>query len=122
MSASARRHTRYTVPKDAMRTQQIKSKGLIAGLKGWADCQVRDLSYAGALVLSERKMGIGDHILMRLSLRSGWDLEFDGKVVNCGTDILSGQYKLGVAIDEPSSETSEHRFLQNLGATFEVAV
>jgi len=122
MSASARRHTRYTVPMDAMRTQQIKSKGLIAGLKGWSDCHIRDLSYAGALVLSDKKLDIGDQILMRLSLRSGWDLEFNGKVVNCGTDILSGKYKLGVAIDEPSSETTEHRFLQNLGASFEVAV
>ena len=118
MSAAARRHTRYTVPEDAMRTQQIKTKGLFGGLKGWSDCRVRDLSAAGALVLSDKKLDIGDHVLMRLSLRKGWDLEFDGKIVNCGTDVASGKYKLGVSIDEPSEETSEHRFLRDLNQTF----
>lgn len=104
-----------------MRTQQIKTKGLFGGLKGWSDCRVRDLSFAGALVLSEKKLDIGDHVLMRLSLRTGWNLEFDGKVVNCGTDLMSGKFKLGVSIDEPGQETTEHSFLRDLNQTFAVA-
>ena len=101
-----------------MRTQQIKTKGIFGGLKGWSECRVRDLSSAGALVLSEKKLDIGDHVLMRLSLRTGWDLEFNGKIVNCGTDVTSGKYKLGVSIDEPSEETTEYRFLRDLNKTF----
>lgn len=118
MDASGRRHTRYTVPEGAMRSQKIKEKGLLGGLLGWADCRVRDLSIAGALILTNKKLGIGDQILMKLTPKLGNDLEFAGSVVNCTTDQSSGKYQLGIALAAPSTNTGEHHFLHNLSVAF----
>ncbi|QHF00570.1 PilZ domain-containing protein (plasmid) [Pseudomonas cannabina pv. alisalensis] len=118
MNASSRRHTRYVISEGALLSQQIKGKGLVAALLGWADCRVRDLSIAGAMILTEKKKGIGDPISMKLTQRNGDELQFEGKVVNCGTDHRSGHFQLGIALNEQAPETREHIFLHSLGDSF----
>lgn len=118
MNASSRRYTRYVIPEGALASQKIRSKGLVAGLLGWADCRVRDLSVAGALILTEKKKGIGDPIAMRLTERNGTELHFEGKVVNCGTDHRSGKYQLGISLFVQSPESKEYAFLHGLALTF----
>ncbi|MBM5458999.1 PilZ domain-containing protein [Pseudomonas sp. P66] len=118
MTASSRRHTRYVIPEGALLSQKIKGKGLLAGILGWAECRVRDLSIAGALILTDKKMGIGDSICMRLTRARGEELEFEGKVVNCGTDHRSGKYTLGISLSEQLPNSQEHVFLHKLAEVF----
>lgn len=118
MNASSRRHTRYVIPEGALASQKIKSRGLVAGLLGWADCRVRDLSIAGALILTDKKKGIGDPIAMRLTEKNGTELNFEGKVVNCGTDHRSGKFQLGISLLEQAPDSKEHAFLHGLATSF----
>ncbi|EKT4529643.1 MULTISPECIES: PilZ domain-containing protein [Pseudomonas] len=118
MTASSRRHTRYVITEGALLSQKIKGKGLFAGLLGWDECRVRDLSIAGALILTDKKKGIGDSICMKLTQNNGKELEFEGKVVNCGTDHRSGKYTLGISLSDQDPSSHEHIFLHKLAENF----
>nr|CAM96091.1 hypothetical protein pQBR0059 [Pseudomonas fluorescens SBW25] len=106
------------ISEGALLSQKIKGKGLVAGLLGWADCRVRDLSVAGAMILTEKKKGIGDAISMKLTQRNGDELQFEGRVVNCGTDHRSGNFQLGIALSDQAPDSREHIFLHSLGESF----
>lgn len=121
MNASSRRHTRFVIPEEALPSQKIKGKGLLGGLLGWADCRVRDLSIAGALVLTGKRKGIGDPIELRFTQRNGKELQFGGKVVNCGIDHRTGKFQLGISLTEQLPETAEYAFLHSLSQTFQEA-
>lgn len=118
MNASDRRHTRYVIREEALLSQKISGKGLLAAIRGQVDCRVRDMSVAGALVLTSRKYGIGDVIDLELTERSGRELRLGGKVVNCGIDALTGLNKLGISLSAPRSGTPEHAFLEQLASSF----
>lgn len=118
MNASDRRHTRYVIREEALLSQKISGKGLLAAIRGQVDCRVRDMSVAGALVLASRKYGIGDVIDLELTERSGRQLRLGGKVVNCGIDASTGLNKLGISLSAPRSGTPEHAFLEQLASNF----
>ncbi|HBO6302943.1 TPA: PilZ domain-containing protein [Pseudomonas aeruginosa] len=114
MTAANRRYTRYAIPEHAMRKQEIKIKGVLGLLAGWGDCRVRDISYAGALVLTDKKIGIGDRVVLRLVEKDGAEMTFDGSVANCSKDPITKQFRLGIALVEPDSGRKEMGFLQEL--------
>lgn len=118
MNASNRRHTRYSVPEGALASQKIRSKSLIARVFGWGDCRLRDISIAGALIMTEKKFGIGDTISIKLTPRKDGDLVFDGKVVNCTKDPRTGFFQLGIAIHPPLSQSAEEGFINRLESVF----
>lgn len=118
MNASNRRHTRYTVPEGALASQKLRGKSLVARMLGWGDCRLRDISIAGALILTERKFGIGDKLNIKLTPRKGAELVFDGEVVNCTKDSKSGHLQLGVAIQAPAPMSAEEAFFKEIGSVF----
>jgi hypothetical protein len=118
MNASNRRHTRYSVPEGALASQKIRSKSFIARLLGWGDCRLRDISIAGALILTEKKFCIGDKISIKLTPRKGAELVFDGEVVNCTKDHKSGHLQLGIAIQTPAPRSAEETFFNQIGTVF----
>lgn len=118
MNASNRRHTRYSVPEGALVSQKIRSKGALARMLGWADCRLRDISIAGALILTEKKFGIGDKISIKLSPRKDAELVFEGAVVNCTKDPRTGHFQLGIAIHSPAERSPEESFFNNLESVF----
>lgn len=122
MNASNRRHTRYTVAESSLADQKIRSQGLFKGLLGWSDCRIRDLSIAGALILTSKSHGAGDKIYMKLTLRTGEELVFLGKVVNIGTEPRQGGYRLGVALDDVKPDTAEYEFLHDLASVFAISI
>lgn len=121
MNASSRRHIRYIIPEAALLSQKIHGKGLVAFFRGQSDCRVRDLSSAGALILADRKFGIGDVVCLELTQRNGLGLRFEGKVVNCGTEPGSGKRKYGVSLTPPKRDSGEHQFLESLASSFQEA-
>ena len=117
MNASNRRHTRYTVPEGALADQRIRPHGMLSGFRAWSDCRVRDMSIAGALVLARKSIGSGSAVSIRLTLRTGEQLIYDGTVVNVsGGD--NGEYRLGVSLSEAQPGTPEHTFLHDLASVF----
>ncbi|MDF9779229.1 PilZ domain-containing protein [Pseudomonas baetica] len=118
MNASNRRHTRYTVPEGALVSQKIRSNGVLARMLGWADCRLRDISIAGALILTEKKFGIGDKISIKLSPRKDAELVFEGEVVNCSKDPRTGHFQLGIAIQSPAARSPEESFINKLESVF----
>lgn len=114
MTAANRRYTRYAIPEQSLQKQMIKTKGVLGLLAGWADCRVRDISYAGALVLTDKKIGIGDQVLLRLVEKSGDEMIFEGVVANCSKDPISHQYRVGMALSEPEAGKREMGFLIGL--------
>ncbi|HHH9441278.1 TPA: PilZ domain-containing protein [Pseudomonas aeruginosa] len=114
MTAANRRFTRYAIPEHSMHKQEIKIKGVLGLLAGWGSCRVRDISYAGALVLTDKKVGIGDRVVLRLVEKNGAEMTFDGSVANCSKDPITKQFRLGIALIEPGSGRRELGFLQEL--------
>lgn len=118
MNASNRRHTRYTVPEGALVSQKIRSNSVLARMLGWADCRLRDISIAGALILTEKNFGIGDKISIKLSPRKDAELVFEGEVVNCTKDPRTGHFQLGIAIQAPLAKSPEESFFNKLESIF----
>ncbi|AGL46042.1 MULTISPECIES: PilZ domain-containing protein [Pseudomonas] len=114
MTAANRRYTRYAIPENSLQKQQIKTRGVLGFLAGWGDCRVRDISYAGALVLTDKKIGIGDQVLLRLTEKDGGVMDFEGTVANCSKDPITHQFRVGVALSEPEADRREKGFLLQL--------
>lgn len=55
---------------------------------------------------------------MKLTQNNGNELEFEGKVVNCGTDHRSGKYTLGISLSDQDPSSLEHIFLHKLAESF----
>lgn len=121
MTVTDRRYTRYLVNDGALKSQLIKQLGIFGLLGGWGECKVRDLSLAGALVLTKRKLGIGDRIELKLVGRDGVEMRFQCAVANASSDHKFGGFKLGVSISEPAHGSPEHQFLTSLSSIFPVA-
>tara|TARA_R110002124_G_scaffold128157_19_gene288715 strand:+ start:12076 stop:12444 length:369 start_codon:yes stop_codon:yes gene_type:complete len=119
MSESDRRYQRYFISEGAFKSQRIKGSSFIGTLKGWMDCQIRDLSYAGAQVYSNAKLGLGAKIEIKLTSDQGKEMNFKGEVVNIGRDLATSQQKLGVRIEEPAVGSKEANFLGDLSENFE---
>ena len=118
MSHVDRRHTRYSIPEGEVKRLQVKPQGLMSMLSGWSDASVRDMSHAGMLVMTEKRMTIGDGVTVRMELRDGCELSFNGQVVNASTDHVSGKRKLGISINEPAGGSDEQVFLEGLSDRF----
>jgi hypothetical protein len=118
MSESERRFQRYVLAPDAFASQRAKGTGLTALLKGWKDCRVKDMSAAGALLLTKQEFSLGDGIEVELTEKSGNRLVFKGEVVNLGKDHHTNLNKLGVRLDVPGEGALEARFLAGLESRF----
>lgn len=118
MSHEDRRHTRYSIPEGEVKCLQVKPKGVMNILAGWSDATVRDMSSAGMLVMSEKRMAIGDGVVVRMKLRDGSEFSFDGQVVNASTDYVSGKKKLGISIAAPAAGSIELDFLKGLSERY----
>lgn len=121
MTVTDRRYTRYLVNEGTLKTQHIKQLGIFGLLGGWGECKVRDLSLAGALVLTKRKLGVGDRVELKLVGRDGVEMRFQCAVANASTDHKFGGFKLGVCITEPAHGSLEHQFLTALPNLFPAA-
>ena len=102
-----------------MLSQKIRSKGALLRMLGWADCRLRDISIAGALILTEKKFGIGDKISIKLSPKADAELVFEGEVVNCSKDPRTGHFQLGIAIQPPAARSHEESFFNKLESIFQ---
>jgi len=118
MSQENRRHTRYSIPEGEVTRLQVKPQGVMSIFSGWSDATVRDMSSAGMLVMTEKRMTIGDGVTVRMELKDGSALSFNGEVVNASTDHSSGKKKLGISIFEPGSGSTEQAFLTGLSDRF----
>lgn len=118
MGHSDRRHTRYALPDILFVSQEIKQQGMIGSLLGWGQCHIRDISYAGMLLTTAKRMTIGDKITVKLNFKSGEELSFRCNVVNASTDHGTGNLKVGVCILEPERDSPEGVFLTTLGDKF----
>ncbi len=118
MSHVDRRHTRYSIPEGEVKRLQVKPQGVMSMFSGWADASVRDMSEAGMLVMTEKRMTIGDGVSVRLELKDGSELSFNGEVVNASTDHVSGKKKLGISINEPAGGSDEGLFLKGLSERY----
>lgn len=114
MSESERRHTRYALSSGDFAHQRLKGCGMLASLKGWKDCRVKDMSSAGALLLTKSEHNLSDLIDLELTFKDGNKLVFRGEVVNLGKDHTTNQHKLGIKIDQPKTCSREARFLDGL--------
>lgn len=119
MSESERRFNRYVLTPGAFSQQRIRGKGLIGSLKGWKECRVKDMSTAGALVLTKQVHNLGDEIEVELVPVGGVRMVFEGEIVNLGKDHHSNENKLGVRMESPQEGSPEHKFLNSLQARFE---
>ena len=118
MSESERRFQRYVLAPDPFASQRAKGTGLTALLKGWKDCRVKDMSAAGALLLTKQEFSLGGGIEVELTEKSGNRLVFKGEVVNLGKDHHTNLNKLGVRLDVPGEGSLEARFLAGLESRF----
>ncbi len=100
----------------------IKLLGILGLLSGWGECRVRDMSLAGAMVLTERKFGVGDKVELKLLGRDGVQLRFICAVANASRDHKQGGFKIGVSIAEPQAGSAEHQFLTKLPVLFAAAL
>nr|WP_192963281.1 PilZ domain-containing protein [Pseudomonas fluorescens]CEK42077.1 hypothetical protein PQBR57_0124 [Pseudomonas fluorescens SBW25] len=122
MSESERRHTRYALSSGEFTRQRLKGCGFLASLKGWKDCRVKDMSSAGALLLSKTEHYLGDQIDLELTAKDGSKLVFRGEVVNLGKDHGTNEHKLGIKIDQPKAGTCEGLFMEGLQAKFKQSI
>lgn len=104
-----------------MASQHVRVKGIFGLVRGWTVCRIKDLSCAGVMVLTERELGIGDTIDIRLIDRSGESLYFKGQVANVGRDHREDRYKIGVALNVTAEDVKENQFLSNLAERFREA-
>lgn len=118
MSESDRRFQRYVLAPDAFTSQRAKGAGLSWLIKGWKDCRVKDMSAAGALLLTKQDFSLGDKIEVELTAKEGQRMVFQGEVVNLGKDHNAGLNKLGIKLGHPTSGSVEERFLEGLEARF----
>ncbi len=122
MDASNRRHTRYKVTEGSLAAQRMRKGGLVGMLQGWSECRISDLSIAGALVLTQKRLGPEDKIILELTTRDGNSLLLLGKVVNISSEHRLGGYRLGVALGEVISGSAEHEFLHGLALMYQTAI
>lgn len=118
MTHADRRHTRYALPDGVFAVQQIKLKGMFGSLAGWGDCRLKDISCAGFLLMTSKRLTIGDKISVKLSEADGNSLTFQGNVVNASTDHSTGLLKIGVSISSPDQGDVEQGFLTSLSDRF----
>lgn len=122
MSEADRRFQRYALTPGAFSKQRVKACGLLGALKGWNTCRVKDMSAAGALVLSKQILCLGDKIVLELTKIDEVQMLFNGEVVNLGKDHTSGLNKLGVRIAPPAAGSAEALFLEKLQELFRPSV
>ncbi|KZN20741.1 MULTISPECIES: PilZ domain-containing protein [Pseudomonas] len=122
MSETERRHTRYIVPEGAMASQHVRVYGIFGIVRGWSVCRIKDLSRAGVMVLTERQLGIGDRINIRLVDREGVSLNFKGEVANVGRDHREERFKIGIALHVTAQDVKETQFLDALAERFREVV
>jgi hypothetical protein len=101
-----------------MASQHVRVKGLFGIVRGWSVCRIKDLSCAGVMVLTERQLGIGDRIDIRLIDRSGARLSFRGEVANVGRDHREDRFKIGIALHVTAADAKENQFLCTLADRF----
>lgn len=118
MSESQRRFQRYNLNPNAFTRQRVKSAGLIGSLKGWRECRVKDMSAAGALILTKVDFMMGDKLDIELMTTEGARLVFKGEVVNLGRDHLNNDTKLGISISKAEAGSPEAGFLNDLERKF----
>ncbi len=118
MSESLRRFQRYSLPPGALKSQRIKVPGVVGTIKGWSDCMVKDVSVAGALILSKTLQKLGDKIVLELTPHQGEPMLFQGEVVNLGKDHNSGMHKLGIKLFEPKAGSEQSSFLETLSERY----
>jgi hypothetical protein len=118
MSESERRFQRYDLNPGAFSRQRVKVSGFIGSLKGWKDCRVKDMSTAGALVLTKQVFLLGDHVEVELTTVEGIRLVFSGEVVNLSKDHSTDESKLGISLGKTAPASSEGIFLSGLSSRF----
>jgi len=118
MPESLRRFQRYTLAPDEFTQQRLKNRSFFASLMGWKECRVKDMSEAGALILTKHQLGLGDEVQLELSPRQGAKMVFEGEVVNLGIDHATKVNKIGIRLTGPRGGTTEANFLSNLEACF----
>lgn len=118
MSESERRHVRYALPSGEFTRQRLKGRGMFGSLKGWKDCRVKDMSSAGALVLTKAEHYLGDTIDIELTGTNGSKLVFSGEVVNLGKDHAANLNKMGIKIVPPQGSSAEAKFLAGLQTSY----
>ncbi|MPQ69318.1 PilZ domain-containing protein [Pseudomonas sp. MWU12-2323] len=118
MSESERRFQRYALTPSAFSRQRVKALGFIGSLRGWKECRVKDMSTAGALLLSKQEHYLGDKIEVELQTVEGRTMVFKGEVVNLGRDHATSQHRVGVRLETPEHGTSEAQFLDGLQTRF----
>ena len=118
MSESERRHIRYALSSGEFTRQRLKGSGMLGSLKGWKECRVKDISSAGALLLTKTEHYLGDFIDLELISLDGSKLLFRGEVVNLGKDHTTNQHKVGVKITTPIPGSGEAIFLNGIPARY----
>ncbi|NVL48649.1 PilZ domain-containing protein [Pseudomonas syringae pv. actinidiae] len=118
MSESERRHTRFVLPMGEFSRQRVKGRGMFASLRGWKDCRVKDMSSAGALLLTTAEHNLGDFVDLELTATAGSKLVFRGEVVNLGKDHATAQNKVGIKLDHLKTGSNEANFLASLQARY----
>lgn len=118
MSQSERRFQRYTLTPGAFSRQRLRGTGLLASLKGWKDCRVKDMSTAGAQVLTKQEHYLGTQIEIELVTVEDARMVFKGEVVNLGKDHTSDESKIGIKLNAPMPGTAEASFLESLERMF----
>lgn len=116
MSESERRHIRYVLAPGEFTRQRLRGCGILASLRGWKDCWVKDMSSAGALLLTKTEHYLGDTIDIELTPTDGKALVFRGEVVNLGKDHATSQNKMGIKLEQPAGSSPESKFLDQLQA------
>lgn len=119
MSEADRRFQRFVVDPDAFRSQRIRKKGLLGSILGWKLCSLRDISNAGALVITHKLLTMGTPVMIELETNDGESMTLSGEVVNIALDHGSCHFRLGIKIMQPEAQSSEGRFLSNLDSHFQ---
>jgi len=122
MSQSERRFQRYTLTTGAFSRQRLRGTGLLGSLKGWKDCRVKDMSTAGAQVLTKQEHYLGAQIEVELVTIEDTRMVFQGEVVNLGKEHNSNENKIGIKLDAPRAGSAEASFLESLGLKFKASV
>lgn len=116
-----RRHERFSIPNGWLKNQDIKISGFFGILSGWGACKVKNISPAGMLILTNKRMTVDDQVTVRLSNPKYQGLMFNCKIAHCANDHPTGMFKVGVSILENELGKAEERFLSELGLNFEKA-
>jgi hypothetical protein len=121
MSESERRFHRYALAPGAFSRQRVRALGFIGFFKSWKECRVKDMSIAGALLLTKQQHILGDKVEVELQTVEGVSMIFLGEVVNLGMDHSTDQHRVGVHIDPPRQGTPESLFLESLPTRFKAS-